>query len=96
MRINPRSVPKNLRVHVRHFHGDALRELPFRPGGHYATVAEVFDRKTGEHLAVEWACCGPRDRPNRKTGYDIAVGRALKQAYNKLGINDPAQLNLPL
>lgn len=72
-----RSVPKNVRVQVHHFHqGNSSRSQ--RHGYKYVTECTLRDSE-GTIIAAAKASCSPHDNPRRDVGRQVAIGRALKQ-----------------
>ena len=84
-------LPNRYRLVVRHFHAgndcdNLIRKdienetLTYqrRRTSPYATEVGVMDTQTNTIVANGISLCAPTDQPCRQLGYDIAVGRALK------------------
>lgn len=80
-----------MHIVVRHFHNGndpdhskrkeilthALRHVP-KQSRKYVTVAKAYS-DDDELIASEVAVCSPLDQPNRRRGYDVAVGRLTRR-----------------
>lgn len=65
----------SLRYH--HYHAGNDPKGKIRKNSSYATVAIVKNDETGVILATGIARCNSKDNPSRKTGRELAGGRAL-------------------
>jgi hypothetical protein len=89
-RLSVKELPSSVRLKVRHFHGEEsqweigdIREtyLAISNGVKkvkYATEASIVDRKTDREICSSVSVCSPKDTPNRKRGWQIAVRRVVK------------------
>lgn len=74
------NIPEKFKLRVHHLHcGNSTHSD--RLGHEYVTIAQLFDRETGELITEGKSFCSKRDVPNKKVGRMVAVGRALKEYY---------------
>lgn len=92
-------LPDHIGVSVNHYHDhtdpdynirNALRheEHGIEKGVNrikYATEAVLYDTRSDVTVATGVAICSPKDTPNKQRGYTMAVRRAIKNYYNKVG-----------
>lgn len=80
-----------MRIYVKHFHNgndpdntlrreiltNNLRHYPKKSRA-YVTIAKAYS-DDNELIASEVAICSPLDQPNRRRGYQVAVGRLQRR-----------------
>ena len=84
-----KNIPDGLFVKVRHYNernSDSLNKLGIK----WYTEAYLCERGEDKHSYTALSCglssCSLKDNPSRKIGRAIAVGRALKNYYEKLEV----------
>jgi len=75
------TVPDHLRLQVVHLH-PANSSRHQRKNSVYRTIARLFDKDTDELIREASSKCSDLDIPDRKRGYQVAVGRVL-QPFNR-------------
>jgi len=75
------NVPEHLRVHVVYLYKGRLSKSQLKKIGRtrttYVTIAKLFTKEGGRLVGEGIAACSTGDRPSRKVGRAVAVGRAL-------------------
>jgi len=66
-------------IQVVHLHPDNSTRRQ-RRGSEYLTIAKVYD-DLGTVIATAVSKCSPEDKPSRQVGYELAVGRVVKQLH---------------
>ena len=80
------TIPNKLRLQVTHLHPDNSDDEQ-RENSKYKTIARLFDKETDELVHEASSRCCDNDTPDRKRGYQIAVGRVLVP-FNKTHVED--------
>lgn len=96
MKYLERNIPEGYHLRVVHLHDGNSWEYTRRPvaskvhgtGRKYVTIATIIDANN-ETLAEGIASCSAEDNPCRQIGREVAVGRAMKELFERGRGPDP-------
>jgi len=70
------TIPEGMRLQVVHLHADNST-IEQRENSKYKTIARLFSRETNEVVSEAASRCCKNDTPDRRRGFQVAVGRVL-------------------